>query len=62
MTKLDNNRPIDLPAPPAVLRTHTSEPAEEPSELDNTNAGNPDAMPGKDRPDQRPITDNKAGG
>jgi hypothetical protein len=31
-------------------------------ELDNPNVGNPDSEPGKDRPEQRPITDNKAGG
>ena len=31
-------------------------------ELDNPNVNNPDSEPGADRPQQRPITDNKAGG
>ena len=38
------------------------EPWEDPSHLNDPNAGNPDAEPGLDTPDQRPITDNKAGG
>lgn len=38
-------------------------PAEQdPSELDNSSDGNPDAEAGADTPSQRPITDNKAGG
>ena len=40
----------------------SEEPWEDPSHLGDPNAGNPDAEPGLDYPDQRPITDNKAGG
>jgi hypothetical protein len=32
------------------------------ADLDDPNAGNPDSDAGDDTPDQRPITDNKAGG
>jgi hypothetical protein len=35
---------------------------QDPAELDDPNAGSPDKDPGADRPSQRPITDNKAGG
>ena len=62
MANLDNSRPIGMPDPPPRVQTHHADPYEEPGELDSTSAGNPDAMPGKDRPDQRPISDNKAGG
>lgn len=33
-----------------------------PEELDDPMAGSPDRNPGRDRRDQRPLTDNKAGG
>jgi hypothetical protein len=36
--------------------------AENPSELDDPMAGSPDREPGPDDPQQRPVTDNKAGG
>jgi hypothetical protein len=35
---------------------------QDPAELDDPAAGNPDREPGGDDPRQRPITDNKAGG
>jgi hypothetical protein len=38
------------------------DPWEDPSHLADPNVGNPDAEPGSDTPEQRPITDNKAGG
>jgi hypothetical protein len=38
------------------------DPWEDPSHLADPNVGNPDAEAGSDTPDQRPITDNKAGG
>jgi len=46
-----------------LLESRWSEdPWEDPSHLSDPNVGNPDAEPGSDYPDQRPITDNKAGG
>jgi hypothetical protein len=46
-----------------LLDTRRSEePWEDPSHLADPNVGNPDAEAGKDTPEQRPITDNKAGG
>ena len=35
---------------------------EHPSDLDDPMAGHPDREPGRDRRQQRPLTDNKAGG
>ncbi len=40
----------------------SDEPWEDPAHMADPNMGNPDAEPGLDYPDQRPITDNKAGG
>ena len=46
-----------------LLNARRSEdPLEDPAHLADPNVGNPDAEPGGDTPDQRPITDNKAGG
>lgn len=46
-----------------LLNARLSEdPLEDPAHLADPNVGNPDAEPGGDTPDQRPITDNKAGG
>ena len=36
--------------------------AADPAELDDPMAGSPDRKPGRDHPEQRPLTDNKAGG
>ena len=36
--------------------------ADDPADLDDSMAGNPDREPGRDTPRQRPLTDNKAGG
>ena len=47
--------------PPAAIDPRPDG-SEDPSELDDPMAGNPDRMPGRDNPSQRPITDNKAGG
>ena len=38
------------------------DPGEDLAHLADPNVGNPDAEAGGDTPDQRPITDNKAGG
>jgi hypothetical protein len=40
----------------------SEDPWEDPSHLADPNVGNPDAEAGTDSPEQRPITDNKAGG
>ena len=45
-----------------VSRWSFEDPWEDPAHLADPNVGNPDAEPGEDSPDQRPITDNKAGG
>ena len=60
MSAMDDNMHDD----PALWSDawRSEEPWEDPSHLGDPNAGNPDAEPGLDYPDQRPITDNKAGG
>lgn len=58
---MDDNMPGD--PPPLWSDARWSDDAwKDPSHLGDPNAGNPDAEAGQDYPDQRPITDNKAGG
>ena len=46
----------------APSRQRDQQEANDPAELDDSMAGNPDRNPGSDDPGQRPLTDNKAGG
>jgi hypothetical protein len=50
------------PAPRWADSRWSEDPWQDPSHLGDPNAGNPDADAGLDNYDQRPITDNKAGG
>lgn len=50
------------PDAPAVTQPVSDEAAESLREMDNPSAGNTSADAGPDQPQQRPVSDNKAGG
>ncbi len=52
----------ETPAMGAPPRQRDEQETDDPAELDDSMAGNPDRKPGSDNPGQRPLTDNKAGG
>jgi len=54
--------PGETPGMGAPPRQRDEQEAADPAQLDDPMAGSPDRKPGSDHPNQRPLTDNKAGG